>query len=99
LERLAYAAVFDGLTVPPPARRMTSEGIEGQVRNAPETASVQAVRNFFEGVFEGTIVADTSSRPYDCLHAAALELTRRFFQVSLTRMGISCRGVFDDLSD
>jgi hypothetical protein len=74
---------------------MPMAGIDRADRHRPATLSVQAVREFFEGVFDGAIVADTLSDSYDSLHGTSLELTRRFFQVSLTRMGISHRGMLD----
>ena len=95
LARLEYAMAFDGFAIPPPARMMPSEGIELADRHRPATLSVQAVRDFFEEIFDGGITADTRSNAYGSLHGASLELTRRFFQVSLTRMGISCRGMLD----
>ena len=95
LARLEYALAFDGLAVPPVARQMPCEDIESAERHRPASTSVQAVRDFFEGIFEGDVIADTTSNAYGSLHGASLELTRRFFQVSLTRMGISCRGMLD----
>lgn len=95
LARLEYAITFDGFALPPVAKGMPREGIEFAVRHRPATLSVQAVRDFFEEIFDGGITADTRSNAYGSLHGASLELTRRFFQVSLTRMGISCRGMID----
>ena len=95
LARLEYAMAFDDYVIPPVAKAMPCDGIERAERHRPATLSVQAVRDFFEGIFDGDIVADTLSDPYAVLHGASLELTRRFFQVSLTRMGISCRGMLD----
>jgi hypothetical protein len=95
LARLEYAMAFDGFALPPVANPMPCDGLERAERHRPATMSVQAVRDFFEGIFDGEIVADTVSMPYDSLHDASLDLTRRFFQVSLTRMGISCRGMLD----
>ena len=95
LARLEYAYTFDQFLLPPVAHAMPCDGIERAERHRPATVSVQAVRDFFEGIFDGAIVADTLSDAYDSLHGASLELTRRFFQVSLTRMGISCRGMLD----
>ncbi len=95
LARLAYACVFDGFAVPPVAFGMPCDGLESAERHRPASASVQAVREFFEDIFDGTVIADTGSDAYGSLHGASLELTRRFFQVSLTRMGISCRGMLD----
>ena len=95
LARLEYAMAFDGFAIPPVARTMPPEEIELADRHRPATLSVQAVRDFFEDIFDGEIRADTRSNAYGSLHGASLELTRRFFQVSLTRMGISCRGMLD----
>jgi len=95
LARLEYAINFDGFALPPVAHVMPSEGIERADRHRPATVCVQAVRDYFEDIFDGAIVADTVSEVYGYLHEASLELTRRFFQVSLTRMGISCRGMLD----
>lgn len=95
LARLEYAMAFGGFALPPIAYAMPSDGLEHADRHRPATVSVQAVRDFFEDIFEGEIFADTLSGPYGSLHGASLELTRRFFQVSLTRMGISCRGMLD----
>jgi hypothetical protein len=95
LARLEYAMNFDGFELPPVAHAMPCDGLERAERHRPATVSVQAVRDFFEDIFEGSIMADTLSGAYDSLHSASLELTRRFFQVSLTRMGISCRGMLD----
>ena len=95
LARLEYAMSFDGLALPPVAHAMPCDGLERAERHRPATVSVQAVRDFFEDIFDGVVVADTLSEPYCYLHEASLELTRRFFQVSLTRMGISCRGMLD----
>ena len=95
LARLAYAFSFDGLAVPPVASNMPPDGLESADRHRPASTSVQAVRDFFEGIFDGDVIADTTSDAYGSLHGASLELTRRFFQVSLTRMGISCRGMLD----
>jgi hypothetical protein len=95
LARLEYAMAFDGFLVPPVAHAMPVAEIDRAERHRPATLSVQAVRDFFEGIFDGAIVADTLSGSYDVLHDASLEMTRRFFQVSLTRMGISCRGMLD----
>ena len=95
LARLEYAMVFDGFALPPVARTMPLDGLERAERHRPATVSVQAVRDFFEEIFDGSITADTRSVPYGSLHGASLELTRRFFQVSLARMGISCRGMLD----
>ena len=95
LARLEYAMMFDGFVLPPVAKTMPRDGIELADRHRPATLSVQAVRDFFEEIFDGGIRADTRSDAYGSLHGASLELTRRFFQVSLTRMGISCRGMID----
>jgi hypothetical protein len=95
LARLEYAMTFDSFRLPPVAKTMPREGIELAERHRPATLSVQAVRDFFEEIFDGGITADTRSNAYGSLHGASLELTRRFFQVSLTRMGISCRGMLD----
>ena len=95
LARLAYAYAFDSLAVPPVACGMPSDGIESADQHRPASSSVQAVREFFECIFDGEVLADTASDAYGSLHGASLELTRRFFQVSLTRMGISCRGMLD----
>jgi len=95
LARLEYAMTFDGFAIPPVAPAMPREGIERAERHRPATLSVEAVRDFFEEIFDGEITADTRSNAYGSLHGASLELTRRFFQVSLTRMGISCRGMLD----
>ena len=95
LARLEYAMTFDGFALPPVAKTMPRDGIELADRHRPATLSVQAVRDFFEEIFDGGISADTRSNAYGSLHGASLELTRRFFQVSLTRMGISCRGMID----
>ena len=95
LARLEYAMAFDGFALPPVANTMPNEGLEHAERHRPATLSVQAVRDFFEDVFHGAVAADTCSTAYDSLRGASLELTRRFFQVSLTRMGISCHGMID----
>jgi hypothetical protein len=95
LARLEYAMSFEKMIVPPVANAMPIAEIDRAERHRPAALSVQAVRDFFEGIFDGVIVADTLSDSYDCLHGASLEMTRRFFQVSLTRMGISCRGMLD----
>src|SRR4029077_4334418 len=95
LARLEYAMMFDGFSLPPVAHTMPRDGIELADRHRPATLSVQAVRDFFEDIFDGAVRADTRSNAYGSLHGASLELTRRFFQVSLTRMGISCRGMLD----
>jgi hypothetical protein len=95
LERLAYAYEFDRLKVPPPAARMPLEELACLWAHRPAVAAVQAVRNFFEDVYDGTIAADASSDAFEALHDAALELTRRFFHVSLTRMGISSSETLD----
>lgn len=95
LARLEYAMTSDRLTIPPVAKTMPCDGIELAERHRPATLSVQAVREFFEHIFDGEVAADTRSTAYGSLHGASLELTRRFFQVSLTRMGISCRGMID----
>jgi hypothetical protein len=95
LARLEYAMLFDGFVLPPVAHSMPCDGLERAERHRPATVCVQAVRDFFEDIFDGAIVADTLSDGYGYLHEASLELTRRFFQVSLTRMGISCRGMLD----
>jgi hypothetical protein len=84
-----------GFVVPPVAHAMPLLDIDCADRHRPATLAVQAVRDFFEGIFDGVIVADTLSSAYDALHGAQLEMTRRFFQVSLTRMGISCQGMID----
>lgn len=95
LARLEYAMIFDGFVLPPVAHSMPCDGLERAERHRPATVCVQAVRDFFEDIFDGAIIADTLSDGYGFLHEASLELTRRFFQVSLTRMGISCRGMLD----
>jgi hypothetical protein len=95
LARLEYAILFDGFVLPPVAHSMPCTGLERAERHRPATVCVQAVRDFFEDIFDGAIIADTLSDGYGYLHEASLELTRRFFQVSLTRMGISCRGMLD----
>lgn len=95
LARLGYAYAYDAFAIPPVAQQMPVEGLERAEQHRPATLSVQAVRDFFEDLFDGAIVANMSGAPYESLHDASLELTRRFFQVSLTRMGISCRGMLD----
>ena len=95
LARLEYALTYDGYALPPVANPMPSDGIERAEKHRPATLSVQAVRDFFEAIFDGAVDADTASPLYECLHGASLELTRRFFQVSLARMGISCQGMLD----
>lgn len=95
LARLEYSVAYDRLLVPPVAQAMPSRGLERAEQHRPATLAVQAVREFFEGVFDGRITADTLSPSYDQLHVASLDLTRKFFQVSLTRMGISSRGLLD----
>src|SRR5579864_1057722 len=86
LARLEYALVYDGFAIPPVACLMPADGLDRAEKHRPATLSVQAVRDFFEGIFDGVVIADTSGKTYGDLHAASLELTRRFFQVSLTRM-------------
>jgi hypothetical protein len=95
LARLEYACAYDAVAIPPVARQMPVDGLERAEQHRPATLSVQAVRDFFEDVFDGAILANMSGAPYESLHEASLDLTRRFFQVSLTRMGISCRGMLD----
>ena len=95
LARLEYAMSNAGFVIPPVASAMPISGLDQADRHRPATLSVQAVREFFEGIFDGAIAADTLSRSYDSLHCASLEMTRRFFQVSLTRMGISCHDMLD----
>jgi hypothetical protein len=94
LARLQYACEFDGFALPPTAPSMNVDR-DGSERDRSAALAVQAVRDFFEDVFESVEVAETSSTAYALLHDASLELMRRFFQVSLTRMGISCRGMLD----
>src|ERR1700747_556449 len=78
LARLGYAFAFDGFAVPPVAWSMPCDGLESADRSRPASSSVQAVRDFFEGIFDGEVIADTTSDAYGSLHGASLELTRRF---------------------
>ena len=95
LARLEYTMLHECCAAPPVARPMPSIGLERAEQHRPATLSVQAVRDFFEDIFDGHVVANTTSAAYDSLHGASLELTRRFFHVSLTRMGISTREMLD----
>lgn len=95
LARLEYAMEADGLAAPPVARAMPSLEIERADAHRPAALSVQAVRDFFEGVFDGEIIADRQGKSYGVVHRASTEMTRLFFQVSLARMGISPREMLD----
>jgi hypothetical protein len=95
LSRLAYAMAHPIAKVPPPAFAMQPEGIACTPSLRPVTSTVQSVRDFFEDVYDGTTEADPTSEPFACMHDASLEMTRRFFHVSLTCMGISYREMLD----
>ena len=95
LSRLAYAMQHPAAKVPPPAFVMQPEGVGSAPSLRPVTSTVQAVRDFFEDVYDGTTEADPASEPFAHMHDASLEMTRRFFHVSLTCMGISYREMLD----
>jgi hypothetical protein len=96
LARLEYAFSFGGST-PPPALRLPSSDREWTADQRPVTVAVQSVRDYFEAVAEGTVIAATRAESFRRLREASLQLTRCFFQVSLTQLGIPCDGIIDDV--
>ena len=94
LARLEYAFGCAG-TPPPPALRLPSDEREWAADQRPVTFAVEAVRDYFEAVADGTIIAHTRTESYSRLRDASLQLTRRFFQVSLTQLGIPCDGIIE----
>ncbi len=96
LARLEYAMGCSAPT-PAPVRHM-GDGKFSLAFDAQAAAfAVEAVRDFFEDVAEGVLSADHDSPAFFRLEAAAVELTRKFFHVSLTRLGVSCRGIISDI--
>ncbi len=94
LARLDYA--FSSETfAPPPAIRLPPDMDSWDADQRPVTAAVQAVREYFESVTEGTLHARGDIAAFHRMRVAALELTRRFLQVSLTQLGISCEGIIE----
>ena len=94
LARLEYAFTYFG-SAPPPALRLPSDDRKWTADQRPVTVAVQAVRDYFEGVADGEIIAPTQDASYERMRAASLQLTRRFFQVSLTQLGIPCDGIVE----
>jgi hypothetical protein len=95
LARLEYAMLFPALDIPPVGASMKADGFDCSLAIRSASATVQAVRDFFESIYDGTTEADPASLAFELLHDASLEMTRRFFHVSLTRMGISMRELPD----
>jgi hypothetical protein len=94
LARLEYAFGYAG-TTPPPALRLPSDEREWAADQRPVAFAVEAVRDYFEAVADGTVIARTRTESYERLRDASLHLTRRFFQVSLTQLGIPCDGIIE----
>ena len=94
LARLEFTFSCFG-TTPPPALRLPSDDREWTPDQRPVTCAVEAVRDYFEGVADGHIIAPTRDASYERMRSASHELTRRFFQVSLTQLGIPCDGIIE----
>jgi hypothetical protein len=95
LARLEYAFGCAG-TPPPPALRLPSDDREWAADQRPVAFAVEAVRDYFEAVADGAIIAQTRTESYERVREASLHLTRRFFQVSLTQLGIPCDGIIEE---
>ena len=95
LARLEYAFSCSG-SPPPLARRLPSNDCEWSADQRPVTAAVQGVRDFFEAVADGSVLAATRAESYRRLREASLQLTRCFFQVSLTQLGIPTEGIITE---
>jgi hypothetical protein len=95
LARLEYAFAFTG-TAPPPALRLPSDDRKWTADQRPVTLAVEAVRDYFEAVADGSVIAPTRAESYARMREASLQLTRRFFQVSLTQLGIPCDGIIEE---
>jgi hypothetical protein len=95
LARLEYAFGCAG-TPPPPAMRLPSDEREWAADQRPVAFAVEAVRDYFEAVADGTVIAHTRGESFGRLRDASLHLTRRFFQVSLTQLGIPCDGIIEE---
>jgi hypothetical protein len=94
LARLDYAFSY-AAPAPPPALRLPSDVGSWDADQRPVTAAVQSVREYFELVVEGELHAPGDAAAFERMRAAALDLTKRFFQVSLTQLGISCDGIIE----
>ena len=94
LARLEYAFAC-ATQAPPPALRLPADVDSWDADQRPVTAAVQSVREYFESVVEGTLRAQCDAAAFERMRAAALDLTRRFFQVSLTQLGISYDGIIE----
>lgn len=94
LARLEYALQFRA-AAPPPALRLPADDRQWTADQRPVAFAVEAVRDYFESVADGNVIAQTDSESYERMRAASLELTRRFFRVSLTQLGISCDGILE----
>lgn len=94
LARLEYALRFR-TAPPPPALRLPANDREWTADQRPVAFAVESVRDYFESVADGNVVARTDSDSYDRMRSASLELTRSFFRVSLTQLGIPCDGILE----
>jgi len=94
LARLEYALQHRTAT-PPPALRLPADDRQWTADQRPVAFAVEAVRDFFESVADGGVVAFTKTESYERMRAASLELTRRFFRVSLTQLGIPCDDILE----
>lgn len=94
LARLEYALQFRA-AAPPPALRLPADDHQWSGDQRPIAFAVEAVRDYFESVADGNVIARTDSGSYERMRAASLELTRRFFRVSLTQLGIPCDDILE----
>lgn len=98
LARLEYSFACVAMA-PPPALRLPPDEQAWTDDQRPVTTAVQAVRDYFEAVADGAIVAPTLAPAYERMRVASLLLTRRFFQVSLTQLGIPCEGIIEAVDE
>ena len=94
LARLEYALQYRA-SAPPPALRLPSDDRQWSADQRPVAFAVEAVRDYFESVADGNVIAQTDSESYERMRAASLELVRRFFRVSLTQLGIPCDDILE----
>ena len=94
LARLEYALQFRA-AAPPPALRLPADDHQWTADQRPVAFAVEAIRDYFESVADGTVIARTDSECYERMRAASVELTRRFFRVSLTQLGIPCHDILE----
>lgn len=94
LARLEYA-LQHRTAAPPPALRLPADDRHWTADQRPVAFAVEAVRDYFESVADGSVIASTDAASYERMRAASLELTRRFFRVSLTQLGIPCDHILE----